>query len=108
MNGELSMVAYVIFTRVRTRDPAQIKLYADARTKFLAGHNVKPLVPFGTTFEVLEGPAVEGVSILEFPSLAEAKAWYSSPAYQEASQHRFRGGDYTTIIVEGPTSAPTH
>ena len=102
------MVAYVVFTRVRTRDPAQLKQYADARTKFFAGHSVRPLVPFGGPFEVLEGPAIEGISILEFPSLEEAKAWYSSPAYQEASQHRFRGGDYTTVIVDGSARPASH
>jgi uncharacterized protein (DUF1330 family) len=100
------MVAYIVFTRVRTRDPAQIKIYADARPKFLAGHNIKNLVSFGTPFEVLEGPGVEGISILEFPTLAEARAWYSSPAYQDASQNRFRGGDYTAIIVDAPESVP--
>jgi uncharacterized protein (DUF1330 family) len=102
------MVAYVIFTRVRTRDAAQLKQYAESRAKFFAGHNVNVLAPFGAPFEVLEGPNVEGISILEFPTLSEAKAWYSSPAYQEASQHRFRGGDYTSIIVDGSTSAPQH
>jgi uncharacterized protein (DUF1330 family) len=102
------MVAYVVFTRVRTRDPAQLKQYADSRTKFFAGHNVRTLVPFGTPFEVLEGPSVEGVSILEFPTLEEARAWYSSPAYQAASQHRFRGGDYTSIIVDGAATVPPH
>ena len=102
------MVAYIIFTRVRTRDPTQIKIYADARSQFLAGHHIRNLVSFGTPFEVLEGPAVEGVSVLEFPTLSEAKAWYSSPAYQEASQHRFRGGDYTAIIVEASAPVATH
>jgi uncharacterized protein (DUF1330 family) len=102
------MVAYIIFTRVRTRDAAQLKQYSDSRTKFLAGHNIKWLAPFGAPFEVLEGPSVEGVSILEFPTLAEAKAWYSSPAYQEASEHRFRGGDYTSILVDGSAAAPSH
>jgi uncharacterized protein (DUF1330 family) len=102
------MVAYVIFTRVRTRDAAQLKQYAASRITFFAGHNVKSLAPFGAPFEVLEGPAIEGVSILEFPSVAEAKAWYSSSAYQEASQHRFRGGDYTSIIVDGSASGPAH
>jgi uncharacterized protein (DUF1330 family) len=43
---------------------------------------------------VLEGPTVEGVAILEFASVEEAKAWYFSPAYQEASRHRYLGGDY--------------
>ena len=99
------MVAYVIFTRVRTRDPAQLKLYSDARTKFFAGHRVTVRVPFGAPFEVLEGAAAEGMSILEFPTLEEARAWYASPAYQEACQHRFRGGDYTAILVDAPTPA---
>ena len=44
---------------------------------------------------------MEGAAILEFPTLAEAKAWYLSPAYQEARQHRFKGGDYCAILVEG-------
>jgi hypothetical protein len=42
-------------------------------------------------FEVVESAGAEGVAILEFPALAEAKAWYASPAYQEASQHRCDG-----------------
>lgn len=94
------MVAYIIFTRVRTRDPAQLKTYAESREKFFAGHNAKWVVPFGTPFEVREGPAIEGIGILEFPTLSEAKAWYESPVYREASQHRFRGGDYTSVIVD--------
>ena len=102
------MVAYVIFTRIRTRDPAQLKQYAEFRTKFFAGHNVRVLAPFGAAFEVLEGPGVEGISILEFPTLAEAQAWYSSPAYQEASQHRFRGGDYASMIVDGSPPVAAH
>ena len=52
-------------------------------------------------FLALEGPEAEGVVIIEFPSLAEAKAWYDSPAYREAREHRFRGADYRAILVEG-------
>ena len=51
--------------------------------------------------EVLEGPEIEGLVILEFPSLEEAKAWYDSPAYREVREHRFRGSDYRAVIVEG-------
>lgn len=101
-------MAYIVFTRVRTRDSAQLKEFAGARSTFLAGHSLKNLAPFGAPFEVVEGPAVEGVSILEFPTLAEAKARYASPAYEEASQHRFRGGDYTAIIVDASPSAGSH
>jgi uncharacterized protein (DUF1330 family) len=34
------------------------------------------------------------------PSVEEARAWYDSPAYQEAAQHRFRGAVYRGLIVE--------
>ena len=51
--------------------------------------------------EVLEGPDVEGVAIVEFPSFEKAKVWYESPAYRDAREHRFRGADYRAIIVEG-------
>jgi uncharacterized protein (DUF1330 family) len=51
--------------------------------------------------EVLEGPEVEGVVILSFPSFEEAKAWYDSPAYREARKHRFQGADYSAVLVEG-------
>jgi uncharacterized protein (DUF1330 family) len=71
-------------------------------------NGVKPLVRWGSPFEVLEGPGIEGVSILEFPTLADAKAWYSNPEYKEASQHRFRGGDYTAIMIDGSAPVATH
>jgi uncharacterized protein (DUF1330 family) len=44
---------------------------------------------------------VEGVVVAEFPSVEEARAFYNSPAYQEAAQHRFRGAVYRGLIVEG-------
>jgi len=33
-------------------------------------------------YEVLEGSDLEGVVIVEFPSLEAAKDWYDSPAYR--------------------------
>jgi uncharacterized protein (DUF1330 family) len=98
------MAAYIVITRVRTRNQAELALYAKEAPAFLAGHNVKFLARFGPC-EVVEGPGIEGVAILEFPSLAEAKAWYASPAYQTASQHRFLGGDYSAVIVDGGDAA---
>jgi hypothetical protein len=29
------------------------------------------------------------------------RATFESPAYQDASRHRYRGGDYNIVIVEG-------
>ncbi len=64
------------------------------------GHPLKPLALYGK-FEVLEGPAIEGAVILEFPTVAAAKTYYNSPAYQDAVKHRFLGADYRVFIVEG-------
>jgi uncharacterized protein (DUF1330 family) len=99
------MPAYVVITKTRTRNRSQLDLYAKAAPIFMAGHSATYLARFGAC-EVKEGAAVEGVAIIEFPTFEEAKTWYESPAYQEASQHRFQGGDYDVVIVEGvPPSA---
>jgi uncharacterized protein (DUF1330 family) len=39
--------------------------------------------------------------IAEFPTVEAAKAWYFSPAYQEAAQHRTKGASYRGFIVAG-------
>ncbi len=101
------MAAYIVIMRLHTRNPAELGAYAKDAPAFLAGHAVKFLARFGPC-EVVEGPAVEGVAILEFPTAAEARAWYRSPAYQAASQHRFLGGDYSAVIVEGADADSTH
>jgi len=95
------MAAYIVFMRLRTRNSEELALYAKEAPVFLAGHAINWLARFGSPCETLEGPEAEGAAILEFSTLAEVKAWYASPAYQDASQHRFRGGDYSAILVEG-------
>jgi uncharacterized protein (DUF1330 family) len=99
------MAAYVVITKTRTRNREELDLYAKQATTFMAGHRAAFLARFGAS-EVKEGAGVEGVAIIEFPTFKEARAWYESPAYQEASQHRFQGGDYNVVIVEGVGPPP--
>ena len=66
----------------------------------LAGHTAKPLAYYGA-IETLEGPEAAGSVIIEFPTMAEARAWYNSDAYQEARQIRFKGADYRVFLTEG-------
>ncbi|HEY2049890.1 MAG TPA: DUF1330 domain-containing protein [Caulobacteraceae bacterium] len=94
------MSAYIVFTRERLRDEAEMKVYSGKVGPSLAGHPVKPLVVYGKS-ETLEGPPIEGAVILEFPTLEAAKAWYDSPAYIEARAHRFAAADYRCFITEG-------
>lgn len=94
------MAAYIVFTRELTHDAAALATYSEQVGETLDGHPITVLAAYGRQ-EVLEGPEVEGVVILEFPSFDEAKAWYDSPAYREVREHRFRGADYRAVIVEG-------
>ena len=92
--------AYVILVRDRMIDADEFATYGQMARKAREGHAVTPLAAYGR-HEVLEGPQVEGAVILSFPSFAEAQAWYRSPAYQAALQHRLKGAEYRVLIVEG-------
>ncbi len=94
------MATYIVFTRESTRDASELATYSQKVGGAMAGHPVTVLAAYGRQ-EVLEGPPVEGVVILEFPNFAAAKAWYDSPAYRQVRQHRFKGADYRAVIVEG-------
>jgi uncharacterized protein (DUF1330 family) len=94
------MATYMVFTRESTKNAAELETYSEKVGPTLAGHPVTVLAAYGR-HEVVEGPDVEGVVILEFPSFAAAKAWYDSPAYRAVREHRFRGAEYRAVIVEG-------
>lgn len=59
-----------------------------------------PLAFYGPV-ETLEGDPADGVVLIAFPTMEEAKAWYDSPAYQEALPHRLKGADYRVILAQG-------
>ena len=94
------MTAYVVFTREKTNDAAELKLYGEQASAAREGHAMTPLAFYGP-IEMLEGIAVEGCLILAFPSVAEAHGWYDSPIYQAAKEHRVKGAEYRVFIVEG-------
>jgi uncharacterized protein (DUF1330 family) len=94
------MSAYVIFVRDRITDPEEFSQYEQSAGAAAAGHPVTPLAFYGA-LDTLEGPRVDGAVILSFPTVADARAWYESPHYQEALPHRLKGAEYRVFIVEG-------
>ncbi|MFC3173922.1 DUF1330 domain-containing protein [Novosphingobium bradum] len=94
------MPAFAVFIREETTDPAELALYRSKAGATMQGHPVTPLAAYGA-IEVLEGPQIEGAVILQFPTMAEARAWYESPAYAEARAHRFAGAKFRAFLVEG-------
>ncbi len=96
------MTAYMIFIREEPiRDMEAMTEYQRMNASRNPGEfNLKPLVIYGAT-EGIEGPAPDGIIMLEFPSAEAAKAWYHSPGYQAAIPFRQKAADYRAILVEG-------
>lgn len=95
------MPAYMIFIREEpVRDPEAMAEYRRINRQNVGDFKLKPLVVYGAT-EAVEGKAPDGVIVLEFPTVEDAKAWYNSPGYQAAVPHRLRAADYRAIIVQG-------
>lgn len=94
------MTAYAVITRERTTDPEALARYREKAPLARAKHPVTPIAFYGLN-EVLEGDPVEGVAILSFPTMAAARAWYSSPEYQAARSHRVQGSVSRVVLVAG-------
>ena len=90
----------MVFTRERMRDEKEYEIYKQKNRIAMEGHPIRARVLYGK-HEVLEGAEAQGVVILEFPTVTDAKAYYNSPAYREAREHRFKAADYRVLIVEG-------
>jgi uncharacterized protein (DUF1330 family) len=95
------MAAYAI-GRLEMRHTAWLQEYGPKTAALVARHGGKYLVR-GSTMERLEGtgtlPSV--VVVLEFPSMAQAKAWYHDPEYAPLITLRQTGADLDFILVEG-------
>jgi len=94
------MVAYVVMVREEITNQAEFDTYSQKAGPAAAGHPMTPLAVYGNHL-TLEGPAIDGAVILQFPTVEEAKSWYDSPAYQDAARHRKAGAVYRGFIVEG-------
>lgn len=90
----------MVYVRDRILDPVEMKHYEDSAPAASSGHTMTPLAYYGAV-ETLEGPAVNGAVIVQFPSMADAQAAYDDPRYQEALKHRLKGAEYRVFIVEG-------
>jgi uncharacterized protein (DUF1330 family) len=75
--------------------------YAKRATEIEARYGGRPLV-VGDANEVVEGswPAARTV-ILEFPSIDQARAWYSDPDYQAIIPMRHEAAVSHMLFIEG-------
>ena len=94
------MPAYVI-ANVTVKDPARYEEYRRLVTPTVEQFGGRFIARGGHT-DVLEGAwAPRRVVIIEFPTLARAKEWWSSPEYAEARAIRQATSEGTLIVIEG-------
>ena len=95
------MPAYLIVIRKEpVRDTAAMQEYHHRTRAAPPAVPLKPLAIYGEV-DALEGDAPDGVVMIQFDSVENARAWYNSPDYQAALPHRLRAADYQTFIVQG-------
>jgi uncharacterized protein (DUF1330 family) len=95
------MPAYVITDLVVVRDAERYGRYRPLGAASLEKYGGRYLARGGAV-ETLEGdwPATR-VGILEFDSMAAARAWYDSPEYTEARRLREGAVEVRFLLVEG-------
>jgi uncharacterized protein (DUF1330 family) len=94
------MTAYVIVLReAPIEDAAEYEQYL-AKMPDPSPFKMTPLALYGAVEAVEKAPA-DGVVLLEFPTVEDAKEWYYSEGYQAAAPHRIKSADYRVMIVEG-------
>ena len=94
------MAAYVL-VEVEVTDPTTYEEYKQLTPATLAVYGGKFVVRGGAS-ETLEGDwKPNRVVVLEFPSVEQAKAWWSSPEYSKAKAIRQRAASTRMIVLEG-------
>jgi uncharacterized protein (DUF1330 family) len=95
------MTVYALFIREgEIFNQAEMDIYSKMNREGPRNPDLLPLAVYGR-MEVLEGEAPDGIVLLQFPDMEAAKAWYDSPAYQAAAEHRKQGANYRAVFFEG-------
>lgn len=89
-----------IIARVTVHDPDAYALYARGAAVAQAKHGARVLARGGRC-EALEGAARPRNVVLEFDSYEQARAYYDSPEYQAAREHRLGKGEGEILLLEG-------
>ena len=94
------MVAYVI-NDMEVTDPERLEAYKKLSPPTVAQYGGRFLA-WGGALEVLEGAwQPKRLVILEFPTLAQAKAWVNSVEYAPARRLRQQASRSNIVVVEG-------
>jgi uncharacterized protein (DUF1330 family) len=92
--------AYVLVD-LDVTDPEAYKEYRAKAPAIVAAHGGRYIVRGGAQHHLEPGWDLRRTVLLEFPSLAAAKDWYASPAYQRLLPMRTGSTRSRVVILEG-------
>ncbi len=94
------MTAYII-GRIAVTDPERYPDYTSQTPALIAKHGGRFVVRGGAP-ATLEGPdETRRMVVIEFPSRAAAKTFYSDPAYEPVRAIRWAAAESELILVDG-------
>lgn len=94
------MPAYVV-VEVTVNDPETYAEYRPLAAAAVEMYGGRYLARGGAVTPLEAGWQPQRFVIIEFPSVAQAQAWYHSPDYQPAAALRHRAAHSKMFIVEG-------
>lgn len=85
------------------RDASWRPAYREVVDRLVARYGGRYVARTTSPWEVLEGvaPDVTNVTMIEFPSMDQARAWYNDPEYTPMKRLRQAGSRLTFLLVEG-------
>jgi uncharacterized protein (DUF1330 family) len=95
------MSAYYILFLEKPDDMAAMDQYRKLAAPTLKGRDIRFIAAPSCELLTLEGSDVDGVIVIEFKSVAEARDWYQSPEYQTALKLRLGAVRSRGVIVAG-------
>jgi uncharacterized protein (DUF1330 family) len=94
------MAAYLV-AELEVTDPAQFEEYRKGVPASIAAYGGR-YIARGGAIEPLEGDwSPKRMVLVEFPSLAQAKAWYASAEYRDLLALRLKSAKTRAVLLEG-------
>lgn len=89
-----------LIANVRVDNPEAYAQYVATNNTLFGRYGGKPIVRGGTQ-DVVEGTMHPRTVVVEFPTLADARAFYDDPDYRENLKIRLANSEGNVMIVEG-------
>jgi uncharacterized protein (DUF1330 family) len=106
--GQAKAPPAFVISNIEVTDPAGYQKYGEAAAAVVTTYHGKILVRGGKAV-VFDGRAPQRVVVIEFPSLADAERWRSSPEFQKLKPLQQQSSKYIeSFAIEGEPRMDTN